>query len=68
MVTIEKEKQLFRAFEKARESDTDIQGGTHHIDVPFSLPRTKELLLGAGFARVDVLWHKAQAAVCIARP
>jgi tRNA (cmo5U34)-methyltransferase len=63
ITTLEKEKQVRDDFFKLRESDRSLVDGTHHIDLECSLETQKDLLLKAGFARVEVLWEYGEAAV-----
>jgi tRNA (cmo5U34)-methyltransferase len=63
ITTQEKEKQVRDDFFKLRKSDPSLVDGTHHIDFECSLETQKDLLLKAGFTRVDVLWEYGETAV-----
>lgn len=37
--------------------------GNYHVDIPLTMEMQRDLLLKAGFAKVEVLWHEGEAAV-----
>jgi tRNA (cmo5U34)-methyltransferase len=40
--------------------------GTYHVDIPLTMEMQRELLLKAGFAKVEVIWQEGEAAVYVA--
>jgi hypothetical protein len=40
--------------------------GMYHVDIPLAMETQRALLLQAGFARVEVIWHEGEAAVYVA--
>ena len=67
IVSPEKEADLLRRFNGLKEADENIDDGTHHIDIPMSLPTLERTLREAGFSTVAVTWSGQDAAVVTAR-
>jgi tRNA (cmo5U34)-methyltransferase len=67
VVSPQQEARLLAAYRERMDAADPAQEGLYHVDIPLSLPHQRALLLGAGFARVEVLWQEGEAAVYVAQ-
>lgn len=63
VVSPEEDESLLQAYRERMNGPGD---GRYHIDVPFSVPTQKRLLIEAGFTTVEVVYHQHSAAVLVA--
>lgn len=58
-----REKQyLEQYYERVKSDDKNI----YHVDIPFTVQSQKKLFIEAGFSKVEVVYHKRDAAVLVA--
>jgi tRNA (cmo5U34)-methyltransferase len=43
------------------------EDGAYHIDIPLTMEVQRELLLGAGFSQVELIWEEGEAVVYVAK-
>jgi tRNA (cmo5U34)-methyltransferase len=61
------EERLTNAFrQKVDSAGLLVEAGAYHVDIPLALETQRALLLEAGFAGVEVIWHEGEAAVYVA--
>jgi tRNA (cmo5U34)-methyltransferase len=68
VVSKAEEERLTNAFRQTADSaGPGAEAGAYHLDIPLALETQRRLLLEAGFAGVEVIWHEGEAAVYVAR-
>jgi tRNA (cmo5U34)-methyltransferase len=67
VVPKEKAANLLAEYRKKMARVEEREEGIHHIDIPLTVEMQQELLLGAGFATVDLIWQEGEAVVYLAR-
>lgn len=67
IVSPEKEKQFLTEYHKIIRTSQTYENGKYHIDIPFSIETQTTILLEAGFSEVEIIWHKEEAAIIVAK-
>ena len=67
IVSKEKAAQLLVEYREKMARVEESEEGIHHIDIPLTVEIQQELLLGAGFAKVELIWQEGEAIVYLAR-
>ncbi|MGD8472655.1 MAG: methyltransferase domain-containing protein [Anaerolineae bacterium] len=67
VVSKEKAAHLLAEYRRKMARVEEREEGIHHIDIPLTVEMQQELLLGAGFATVDLIWQEGEAVVYLAR-
>lgn len=68
VVSREKEGELLSVYKQICKDNDAVTAGSHHIDIPMSLETQRQLLMDAGFSKIDIIWEKGEAAVYTGRP
>lgn len=58
--------KMMRKYIKLQKTSSNINDGSHHIDIPFTIDVQKQLLTNAGFSEIEVIWKEENAAVITA--
>lgn len=66
VVSPEEEERLLQAYHQRMSEAAAVADGRYHIDIPFSVSTQRRLLLEAGFASVEAVYHEHAAAVLVA--
>jgi tRNA (cmo5U34)-methyltransferase len=66
IVSKEKHEPILAEYREKLRSVTKPGDGHYHVDIPLTMEMQRELLLKAGFARVEVIWEEGEAAVYVA--
>jgi tRNA (cmo5U34)-methyltransferase len=67
IVSRDKEIEFLSEYKMISEGNKAIKDGSHHIDIPMSLETEKELMIDAGFTKIDVVLEKSEASVISAK-
>ena len=66
VVSKAEEERLINALRrKADSAGPGGEAGAYHVDIPLALETQRRLLIEAGFAGVEVIWHEGEAAVYV---
>lgn len=68
VVSKEEEAGFLSAYEQICQIDNSVADGSHHIDIPMSLVTQENLLMDAGFSKIDIILKNTRSAVFTARP
>jgi tRNA (cmo5U34)-methyltransferase len=66
IVSKEKHGPILAEYREKLRSVTESGDGHYHVDIPLTMEMQRELLLKAGFARVEVIWKEGEAAAYVA--
>jgi hypothetical protein len=65
VVSKEKEEQMLAEYREKVRFMGECKEGNYHTDIPLTMEIQRELLLRAGFAKVEVIWEEGEAAVYV---
>ena len=66
VVSKEKEERMLKEYQERAGLVEGDGEGNYHVDIPLTMEMQRELLLRAGFAKVEVVWEEGEAAVYVA--
>jgi tRNA (cmo5U34)-methyltransferase len=66
VVSKEKAEQMFTEYQESVRFMERCREGNYHVDIPLTMEMQRELLLNAGFAKVEMIWEEGEAAVYVA--